>query len=503
MRYMAKVLRAALQKKFPDAQEKDVLKIVGNLLYYRYINPAIVAPDVFDIINVSAENALSTDQRRNLGSVAKILQFAASNKGFGGDSSYLAHMNSYIKDAHEKFKKFCVAACEVEEPEGKFNIDQYTDVTMITKPVIYISIQEIVDTHQLLLEHQDSVAPENNDPLHELLEDLGEVPSGHELLGVEIGDNESLEEQIHAQLAKTEITLTLTNKFEVPEDDQTDIKTLLIRTKRMVVDVLACQTGETLAQILETPPSDEQEELHQALVKKRDLRDKRAAKSDGNIVRQQSMSGDCRLPLHLMKTKIKKSLQNLELENVVTRKDGYQEVINLIAQDIRNQRRYRNNRKQELNRLRATLKSLSEKRVFYESQVDYYNQYVKTCTENLQQKGRSHKAKANKNARKAHGTIKYSGAKMHEKGVILEIEGLTPNQFKNAQFEIAATADPGVFQVSAKFMGIDVEKVELIFQDLLQLQYEGVAVMEMFGKTKINVNLLIFLINKKFYSGGK
>lgn len=43
----------------------------------------------------------------------------------------------------------------------------------------------------------------------------------------------------------------------------------------------------------------------------------------------------------------------------------------------------------------------------------------------------------------------------------------------------------------------------LYFQDLLQLQYEGVAVMEMFGKTKINVNLLIFLINKKFYSGGK
>lgn len=41
---------------------------------------------------------------------------------------------------------------------------------------------------------------------------------------------------------------------------------------------------------------------------------------------------------------------------------------------------------------------------------------------------RSHKAKANRNAKKAQGTIKYSGAKMHEKGVILEIEGLTQNQ---------------------------------------------------------------------------
>ena len=41
--------------------------------------------------------------------------------------------------------------------------------------------------------------------------------------------DENLEEQIHQQLSKTEISLTLTNKFEVPEDDQTDIKTLLIR----------------------------------------------------------------------------------------------------------------------------------------------------------------------------------------------------------------------------------------------------------------------------------
>ena len=56
-------------------------QIVGNLLYYRYINSAIVAPDAFDIVNIGAEKALTSDQRRNLGSIAKILQFAASNKG--------------------------------------------------------------------------------------------------------------------------------------------------------------------------------------------------------------------------------------------------------------------------------------------------------------------------------------------------------------------------------------------------------------------------------------
>ncbi|NXR20815.1 IQGA2 protein, partial [Cinclus mexicanus] len=48
--------------------------IVGNLLYYRYMNPAIVAPDGFDIIDITAGGQIHPDQRRNLGCVAKVLQ---------------------------------------------------------------------------------------------------------------------------------------------------------------------------------------------------------------------------------------------------------------------------------------------------------------------------------------------------------------------------------------------------------------------------------------------
>ena len=37
-------------------------------------------------------------------------------------------------------------------------------------------------------------------------------------------------------------------------------------------------------------------------------------------------------------------------------------------------------------------------------------------------------------------------------------------RFKNVQFEIAATENPGVFDVNAKFMGVPMDKVELVFQ---------------------------------------
>lgn len=42
---------------------------------------------------------------------------------------------------------------------------------------------------QLLLDHQDAIAPEHNDPIHELLEDLGEVPTVESLIGESCGSD--------------------------------------------------------------------------------------------------------------------------------------------------------------------------------------------------------------------------------------------------------------------------------------------------------------------------
>lgn len=54
---------------------------------------------------------------------------------------------------------------------------------------------------------------------------------------------------------------------------------------------------------------------------------------------------------------------------------------------------------------------------------------------------------------------------------------------------------------SVKLMTTDILLIMCVisFQDLLQLQYEGVAVYRMFNRTKVNVNLLIFLLNTKFF----
>ncbi|XP_054025263.1 ras GTPase-activating-like protein IQGAP1 isoform X2 [Dryobates pubescens] len=496
MRFIAKVLKDSLHEKFPDAGEDELLKIVGNLLYYRYMNPAIVAPDAFDIIDLSAGGQLTTDQRRNLGSIAKMLQHAASNKMFMGDNAHLSIINEYLSQSYQKFRRFFQAACEVPELQDKFNIDEYSDLVTLTKPVIYISIGEIINTHTLLLDHQDAIAPEHNDPIHELLDDLGEVPTIESLIGEGFGN---INDPNRDMLAKTEVSLTLTNKFDVPGDKnaEMDARTILLNTKCLIVDVIRFQPGETLTEILETPATSEQEAEHQRAMQKRAIRD---ARTPDKMKKSLSAREDGNLSLQGKKDKIKTGLKKLTELGTVNEKNKYQELINDIAKDIRNQRRYRQRRKAELVKLQQTYSALNSKATFYGEQVDYYKSYIKTCLDNLASKGKvSKKPREMKGKSSKKISLKYTAARLHEKGVLLEIEDLQSNQFKNVIFEISPTEEVGDFEVKAKFMGVQMETFMLHYQDLLQLQYEGVAVMKLFDRAKVNVNLLIFLLNKKFY----
>uniref|UniRef100_A0A6Q2WRP0 IQ motif containing GTPase activating protein 1 n=1 Tax=Esox lucius TaxID=8010 RepID=A0A6Q2WRP0_ESOLU len=462
MRYTSKVLKDTLHEKFPDATEDELLKIVGNLLYYRYMNPAIVAPDAFDIIDLSAGGQLTTDQRRNLGSIAKMLQHAASNKMFLGDNAHLNPINEYLSSSYQKFRRFFLAACDVPSLEDKFNVDQYSDLVTLQKPVIYISIGEVINTHTLLLEHQDAIAPEHNDPIHELLEDLGEVPTIESLIG---------------QCARTVILYPM---FLCPSLS-------LSSTKRLIVDVIRFQPGETLTEILEGAASPEQEAEYQRAMQRRAIRDAKTPEK----MKQAKPVVDDSLTLQGKKDKIRSNLQRLAELGKVHPENRYQELINDIAKDIRNQRRYRQRRKAELVKLQQTNAALNSKTNFYNIQIDYYNQYIKTCMDNLASDAKAKKSKQ--------VSQKYTAARLHEKGVLIAIEDLQTNQFKNVIFEISPSEAVGVFDVKAKFMGVHLETLQLEYQDLLQLQYEGVAVMKLFDRATINVNLLIFLLNKKFY----
>lgn len=487
MLYMAKILYNTLSAKFPNAPEKDYLKVIGNLIYYHFINAAIVNPDAFDIISTPADRPLSNDQRRNLASIAKILQFAASKKGFGEESSHLICLNPFIIDCHEKFKKFFKSCCQIEDLGDHFNMHEYTEATLIHKPEIYMSVQEICDTHNLLLEYQYDIAPGPKDSLHELLDDLESSPTVASLMGV----TEPVCDSTLTRLGKTDVCLILTNKYEVPEADNPSLQKLFIRTKELLVSVLQFLKGDNLVDALESPSTPEQERLFRSYYFTMLPSLKTLYKSNASLY-------DC-------KKQLKAYLYKLECGGWVSRNDGYQKLITAVARDLCNKGKYRNIRNKELQTLRATRQRLQEKTKYYAEQVQFYNEYIQKCLDNLHTGKGSLRAvkiiqKNNTHGKlKSKSTLKYSASKLAEKGVVLEIDGLPSSQFRNVTFEITPTEHSGLFTIKGRFMGVEMEKIEIDIQKLLELQFEGRPIMDLFGKAKINVNLLLHLLNRKFY----
>ncbi|XP_037080487.1 ras GTPase-activating-like protein IQGAP1 [Pollicipes pollicipes] len=488
--YSAKVLKRALHEKFPDAPEKDILKVVGNLVYYRFINSAIVAPDAFDIVSLPADQAMTPDQRRNLGSIAKILQFAASKKGFGEEAGHLQALNPFIIAAHERFKLFLQACCAIAEPEQHYGRNEFTEATLIAKPIIYITAQELCETHRLLMEYESVVAPSKSDPLHEILEELGDQPSLDGVLG---------EEPDHPSPERAEVCLTLQARVD-PADEAAQLTAgkLFLQCKQLLVDVMRCTEDPDVSACARVEPTALQERHYRELLQARGQAEKRRH-GDQRLHRNNSFLAQPCATLEEAKDALLERLRLLERAGVVHRDDGYRALLDAVAADIVHQRRHRQQRRQELVKLRRTISSLDKKRTFYQEQASYYTQYLATCLQGMA----TGRRRAGRHKAKAAAPLRYTAARLKEKGVLLNIDGMQPAELKGVQFEISPLAAEGLFQVNAKLLGVQLERVEISLQELLHLQYDGVSVMDMFGRVRINVNLLIFLLNSKFYSKGK
>ncbi|KAJ3352358.1 hypothetical protein HDU83_008123 [Entophlyctis luteolus] len=68
IRCIAMELKNQLNMKFPDSKN-EILKIIGNFIFHHYISPAIMSPEEFAIV----ETQVSTAQRKNLAELSKIL----------------------------------------------------------------------------------------------------------------------------------------------------------------------------------------------------------------------------------------------------------------------------------------------------------------------------------------------------------------------------------------------------------------------------------------------
>jgi len=493
LRHLCMDLEDALQTKFPKDSKNHIDRVLCNLLYYRFINPVIIAPEGYQVVDdILRSEPMDQRQRQNLASVARVLQFAAS-----GQSVEQAELNTFLQSANAKFTAFFQTAIHVPSAEAHFGIDEYSDVTMLSKPTIFITPREVHNTHKLLLANVDTVSPDAADPLRVILGDLKALPDEEEVLG---DDNH----------ADGEMSMVLTNRFEVPEDSDTSMKALLVRTKRRVIRF---QEGKTLKEILDKPASDAVEAQHMdhmaTIKEKADALEMKAAEASSDAaaadskesarkaLRRRSKDDGTLLTLAQIKARIMDDLPKLIEAGICSEGDGYQGILNSIAEDIRNQTVHRRQRKEELNKLQGAVSELAKKKEYYASQIEYYQQYVdnavkQTSTGKGIKRGGMFSKKVQKDEDGRHiATYKYSAQKLKEKGVIVDTEVEESISLKNITIEVK-NEGVGEFSFKAMMLKVPLDKETLNFQELLEMQYNNVQT------TKICVNLLIFLLNKKF-----
>ena len=274
---------------------------------------------------------------------------------------------------------------------------------MVARPSIYISLAELTDTHQLLLDHRlpnldrilfhvfskcfffrEAVAPLAGDPLHQLLSSLG-PPSLCSLLGAADTDVDSSV----ASLGKTEVCLTLSPAPGViSAPSSSDSERLWVKTKQLLVAILpaviataAANPGipKSLIGSLKSRTTAEEEAIYCAYLDRReaasDEADSHAGLDMANVFRDE----EGRLPLEDAKRLVLKNLRILELAGMTSSKDGCQSILTSLAKDIIHQRDHRVRRKLEVENAGRVKAGLEGKREYMEQQLDHYRQYVDHC----------------------------------------------------------------------------------------------------------------------------
>lgn len=285
-----------------------------------------------------------------------------------------------------------------------------------------------------------------------------------------------------------------------------------METKRCILYIIRVQSGASLLEIMVKPLTDEDEERWLTLVRDElSTNNKRkGAYSEANTV----------LDLSTMSYADLKSvaLENiLELERIgkISRHNQYQDILNAIAVDIRTKHRRRIQRERELDSVRMTLSRLNDQAVYLEQQLKTYNDYIEQAMVTLQnKKGKKrflmpftkqwdHERELQKTGRVfKFGSYKYSARNLADKGVLVHWKGYTDRQWDRVDLTISSN-EVGVFMLdgSSGNLMIPGANAQVPLDDLLQAQFNNTQFLDFFeGSLRVNVNLFLHLIMKKFYN---
>lgn len=285
-----------------------------------------------------------------------------------------------------------------------------------------------------------------------------------------------------------------------------------METKRCVLYIIRVQSGANLLEIMVTPPTKEDEGKWMTLVRDElsAHNTERSAYSEANSLVDIASMGYS----ELKRTALENILQ-LERAGKIRRNNHYQDLLNAIAIDIRTKHRRRIQRQRELESAHMTLNRLNGQAVWLDQQLKTYNDYIEQAMVTLQsKKGKKrflmpftkqwdHQRELQKTGKVfKFGSYKYSARNLADKGVLVYWKGYTERQWDRVDLTISSN-EVGVFTLdgSSGPMMVPGANAQVPLDDLLQAQFNNMQFLDFFeGALRVNVNLFLHLIMRKFYN---
>ncbi|TLD16980.1 uncharacterized protein PgNI_00292 [Pyricularia grisea] len=491
LRYICRQMFDALCQHFKREPQHILLQMVGNWFWRFYLQPALTAPENVGVM----EKGLSPLQKRNLGEVAKVLGQVASGRPFGGDNIYLQPLNAFVAESMERLGHILGELISVADAESTFDIDEFNDLYAKNRPTLYIKLADIFAIHNLISSDLPTICPNRDDMLREIMQELGSAKNN---------------ESEMTATGSSDIQMFLTPKLHDVEDPEAEIKALFMETKRCILYIIRVQSGSTLLEILVKPVTQEDERKWMAVLHD-DFSDggcTKGAYSDVNMVDVTRMSY-----LDLKRTALE-NVMRLEHAGRISKHNHYQDILNAIALDIRTKSRRRVQRQRELDGVRMTLSNLHEKAKYLEQQRKSYDDYIEQAMATLQnRKGKkrfllpftkqyNHQRELERSGRvPKFGSYKYSARQLADKGVLVSWAGVSDRDLSQINLTISCD-EVGVFAIEGSRGHIQIPGASALvpIEDLLQAQFESHQFMNLFeGNLRLNVNILLHLLYKKFY----
>ncbi|KAK4545058.1 hypothetical protein LTR36_003609 [Oleoguttula mirabilis] len=446
IRWICKQIRSLTRRKYPDAQEQTVCTLIGGFFFLRFINPAIVTPRSYMLI----EQTPAEHPKRTLTYVAKMLQNLANKPSYAKEP-YMHKLQPFIQQNKERINKFMLDLCEVQDFYETLEMDNY--VALSKKDLeLSITLNEVYATHALLEKHSLEVVKDESSHLSQLLGELGPAPP---------------------QLPRKEnrvINLPLYSKWETPLDDLT---AALDITQE---EVYFMEAKATFVMIMRSLPSN-------SVVTRRPLRLDRVAEAAATTKNDSVM---VRKGIRAMEL-----LSQLQELGIIDKDDSYALLRDEIEQELVHLGSLKEKVLAETQKLEEVFRTIRDHNTYLVGQLETYKSYLHNV------RGQSEGTSKRGQSSKVLGPYKFTHQELEKQGVIQK-SNVPDNRRANIYFNITSPS-PGTFVISLHYKGRNrgLLELDLKLDDLLEMQKEQQEDLDL-EYVQFNVSKVLQLLNKRF-----